>query len=465
MSILNIGYIKKISDWVSGKFSPFVTASNHVTINYRRNGLSALTVTVSVEYLDRDGIVLKEVVLLNGVTGLEHTIKAVVYGDYRIKFTNNSGADYYFWASIEAPQIGFIGLYSAFNSPNGVTITTQVFNDNSIIKNKPIYRGKELLNFNTGNNYTTVEETLKDEVTSLLVDEKENVYCGKIQNGVNLASLEKYDKSGDLLWSRKQIKDTINSGTVLKMVSDNNGFIYSIDSLGSLTKNNKVGDDSEWQINFGSFFMRDVAIDIYGNIYACGDKQLKKINRKGEIMWEYTIGTGTIYSVAISDGFVYIGKSSVNEIVKINQSSANITTAPTIEWSYTYSYIPLDIQIIKNRIMWKAFNGSYDRFLVATLTDSTIIINNTLFLSAGLKGNYVMDDKKYFYVIVKNPANEVRKYSEKIVLDWTKKLECVGGDSFGNPITKNKNGEVFYAVWGNVVKINPDVLLNGYLLN
>lgn len=92
--------------------------------------------------------------------------------------------------------------------------------------------------------------------------------------------------------------------------------------------------------------IRQIAVDIYGNIYIISaDKMLRKINTSGSILWEYEC-SNIVQSLAVKNGYVYIGQYN-NHIIKISSSGNKV-------WDNYYSskYGILSIVIDDDNIIY-----------------------------------------------------------------------------------------------------------------
>lgn len=463
MSIIAIPYLKKIGNWIDKKIFPVVRDTN-LLIEYSHSQSSTKEKTIEIEYLDSNNNVVTSEKIVDDLGGSPIVKETKALFNFRIKVTNTSNVTLNVTLNITNTKLGAVNVWSSKSLGATGSLQSEIFEitDRSE-RNLKVFRNEELLNFNVGNTFTTQGGSLKNEVTSILVDEKGNYYLGRIQNGNNLPSLEKYDSYGNRIWFRNQLKSTLFNGSIIKIVKDNNGNIYSIDSLGKVFKNDSLGNDAEWTHTFGSFFMRDITIDIDGNIYAVGNNILKKLNPDGDVLWTYQIGTNTLRTVNVKDDFVYVCRSN-STIEKLDQSLADESTEPTVEWSQTTFSIGRKVEISGNRIYIKVTTATKNNIYYGIIkADGTGLTLELLGLDTGLFGNIIPDEVEGFYFITRGVANEVRRYDGANNISWIKPLECIGGNVYGQPITRDNNGNIIYGSWGRITKIKADKNLTGYI--
>lgn len=139
MSVLNLGFLKKISDWVSSNKYSAPVNPNVIEIEYTRNFSSAFLQSLYLDHLDSDGNTIATDTLLSSASGTSHTFNCKVYGDYKIRITNEENTEpFYVWLNIKSEHEGYVIPYSAQNIGAGSTLTTPIYSNPS----KSVMSGK-----------------------------------------------------------------------------------------------------------------------------------------------------------------------------------------------------------------------------------------------------------------------------------------------------------------------------------
>lgn len=459
-SILTIPYLRFFPKWFNNLITPKVRSSN-LLVEYSHAQADVKEKTITIEYLDDNNDVVTSEILIDNLQGNSHKIETSPLSKFRIKVENTSNVTLNFTLKLTYFRIGSVKEFDLTGISSGAAKYSKTYNViNSDFDYKKAFRVNELLTINTGNTFTSDAKTLKNDITSLLVDEKDNIYVGRIANGTYADSLEKYNSDGDFIWGKKAIQNTISTGTIVNMVKDSDNYIYTIDSLGSVAKNDSSGSDADWRVSFGQP-CTDIKIDNNGDIYVSGGNTLKKFDSDGVVIWTYTFAGSGITGVSLDNGYVYICTKFTNNVIKLNQSLANDSTPPTVEWTETLAYATSYIEIQNGNVYVTTSTGTKSIYYIGALTDTGITFTS-FSLESGEYGRILSDNFQGHYIITRGTSNEIRRYNSANEIVWKKPLKNTG-TSLGIAIVKDDNGKIIYSSWGTITKINPDEQLTGYI--
>lgn len=184
---------------------------------------------------------------------------------------------------------------------------------------RPVQNFKEI--------FTTEPSDVKD-FRGLGVDNRGNLIAvGKA------GRIAKFDDTGELVWSVR-IGETERQYYDVAFDSENN--IYTGANTNELFKLNEMGE-LEWTFegHDGGVY---VFVDGEDNIYSIGGSKLFKLDSDMNILWTYTQtdGLSTVGVYVDRDGYVYGFMRTDTEdhrlVKKWDQSNADTTTPPTVEW-------------------------------------------------------------------------------------------------------------------------------------
>ncbi|EJO5347294.1 PQQ-binding-like beta-propeller repeat protein [Clostridium botulinum] len=185
-------------------------------------------------------------------------------------------------------------------------------------------------------------------------------------------------------------------------------------------------------------YIRQIAVDIYGSIYAaCNDKFVRKISSSGYTSWEYNCDA-MVFSVAVKDGYVYSGDYK-NYVTKIDSSSGNKIWAcrASSDWGIYCIIIDKDNNV---------YVGTDKNEVVKINSTGTIIWRYDKHKN-DVKA-IVMDKNGYIYSGGSRLVKLCSNGGEEWIQDFGHRIASMAIDN---------NGYVYIGyVYNGVAKINPD---------
>lgn len=313
-----------------------------------------------------------------------------------------------------------------------------------------------------------------EEAYSIVTDNQLNIFVSGVESphgGSFHGIFQKYDASGDLIWSHKLpvIPVPVNG---LQLGSESNiviGFTETDTTASFIKLDSETGQDTVWANSYNTnrdyLELVDMAIDQNNNLYAlamgnffcesdlpCVESSILKFNNEGEFEWEYSLENYRPEAIIVDseENIFFVADQAI--LQKIDRSG-NLIWENIIDFGFiTHGITGIEVDRHGNVVIcyWGRTDGTSFYYALEKQSPQGEVLWSNIYhydetnftVGSGLH----IDADDNIYVTGHNQGLQVFKFTGQGELLWTEKKDFSTGVSYdGNWIFTNEYDEVFVA--------------------